>query len=129
LSCIHNGYQGFLVKRNIITNKNIDELIIKDTVFQSNNKFDDKPYDIDLYFHFDKDLNLKVEKGSLQIDNELLFTVKSNQQFSMNIQKSFYSPAYGQKYENNVLVIHLRHSFKKKDNIQIISKIKPIKSQ
>ena len=47
----------------------------------------------------------------------------------MSIQKSFYSPAYGQKYENNALVIHLRHSFKKKDKIQIISKINPIKSQ
>jgi len=129
LSCIHNGYQGFLVKRKIITNKNIDELIIKDTVFQSNTKFDENPYDIELYFHFNKDINLKVDKSSLQIDNELLFTVKSNQQFSMTIQKSFYSPAYGQKYENNVLVIHLRHSFKKKDKIQIISKINPIKSQ
>ena len=129
LSCIHNGYKGFLVKRQIITNKNLDELIIKDTVFQSNSKFDEDPYNIDLYFHFNKDINLKVEKSSVQIDNELLLTVKSNQQFSMNIQKSFYSPAYGQKYENNVLVIHLRHSFKKKDKIQIISKINPIKSQ
>ena len=128
LSCLHNGYQGFLVKRQIITNRNLDELIIEDTVFQSSNKFDEKPSDIDLYFHFDKDINLKVEKNSLQIDNELLFTVKSNQQFSMNIQKSFYSPAYGQKYENNALVIHLRHSFKKNDKIQIISKINPIKS-
>ncbi len=128
LSCLHNGYQGFLVKRKIITNRNLDELIIEDTVFQSSNKFDEKPSDIDLYFHFDKDINLKVEKNSLQIDNELLFTVKSNQQFSMNIQKSFYSPAYGQKYENNALVIHLRHSFKKNDKIQIISKINPIKS-
>ncbi|MHA1507305.1 MAG: alginate lyase family protein [Promethearchaeota archaeon] len=129
LSCIHNGYPGYLVKRQIITNKSLDELIIKDTVFQRNNNSDESPHDIDLYFHFDKDINLKVEKSSVQIDNELLFTVKSNQQFSMSIQKSFYSPAYGQKYENNALVIHLRHSFKKKDKIQIISKINPIKSE
>ena len=61
-------------------------------------------------------------------DNDLILTVKSNQQFNMNIQKSFYSPAYGQKFENNVLVIHVRHSFKKKDNVQIITKIKPLKS-
>jgi len=128
LSCIHNGYQGFLVKRQIITNKNLEELIIKDTVFQSSNKFDEDPHDIDLYFHFAKDINLKVEKSSLQIDNKLLLTVKSNQKFTMSIQESFYSPAYGQKYENKVLVIHLRHSFKKKDKIQIITKINPIKS-
>jgi len=129
LSCIHNGYQGFLVERQVITNKNLDELIIKDTVFQTKYKFDEDPYDIDIYFHFDKDINLKVEKSSVQIDNELLFTVKSNQQFSMNIQKSFYSPAYGHKYENTALVIHLRHSFKEKNKIQIISKINPIRSQ
>ncbi len=128
LSCVHNGYQGFLVKRQIITNKNLDELIIKDTVSQSDNIFDENSSEIDLYFHFAKDINLKVEKSSLQIDNKLLFTVKSNKQFSMSIQKSFYSPAYGQKYENNVLVIHLRHSFKKKEKIQIITKINPIKS-
>jgi len=129
LSCVHNGYQGFLVKRQIITNKNLDELIIKDTVFQSNSKFDEDPNEIDLYLHFNKAINLKVVKNSVQIDNELLLTVESNQKFSMNIQKSFYSPAYGQKYENNALVIHLRHSFKEKNKIQIISKINPIRFQ
>ena len=129
LSCIHNGYQGFIVERQIITNKNLDELLIKDTVFQSNNKSDESPHDIDLYFHFNKDINLKVEKSSVQIDNELLFTVKSDKQFSMSIQKSFFSPAYGHKHENSALVIHLRHSFKEKNKIQIISKINPIRSQ
>ena len=129
LSCLHNGYKGFLVERQIITNRNLEGLIIKDTVFQSSNKFDEDPHDIDLYFHFNKDINLKVVKSSVQIDNELLLTVKSNQQYSINVQNSFYSPAYGQKYENNVLIIHLRHSFKEKNKIQIITNINPIRSQ
>ncbi|MFX0011835.1 MAG: alginate lyase family protein, partial [Candidatus Hermodarchaeota archaeon] len=129
LRCEHNGYPGFLVKRKILTNKKIEELTIKDKVIPIGNIRENVPQDIDLYFHFDKNVNLKAENNSVLINSELLLTVSSNKHFMMEIHKSFYSPAYGQKFENKVLVINIKHTFKESDDIEIITKINPIKSK
>ncbi|MFX1355715.1 MAG: alginate lyase family protein [Promethearchaeota archaeon] len=126
LCCIHNGYKGFLVKRVINTNKSVDEIIITDKIFYKNEAKDEEPHDVDLFFHFNNDIDLKMNQNTVQIDNNLLLTISSDNDFSMKINKTYFSPIYSQKCEIKVLNIHLNHNFKFKNSLQIISKIKSI---
>jgi len=126
LFCLHDGYKGFVVKRTVITKNSLNSIIIKDFVVKTRNNFKKKVYDIDIYFHFNRELKVKVEENNVIVDNELCFKISSEQIFDIDIQKSFYAPKYGFKYENPMLVIHIAHSFEKNRNLEVTTKIEPL---
>ncbi|MFX1258127.1 MAG: alginate lyase family protein, partial [Promethearchaeota archaeon] len=126
LVCSHDGYKGFITNRELITNKNLTYLKIIDTIFQKQTEVDKKIYDIDIYYHFNRDLTLKVNENKVIINKILILKISSEQNFIINIEKSFYSPQYGLKYENSMVKIHFKYSFENKKSLEIITEINPL---
>ncbi|TKJ24116.1 MAG: hypothetical protein CEE43_00095 [Promethearchaeota archaeon Loki_b32] len=127
LGCYHNGYKGFSIKRNIITNRDLNNILIKDTVIRSQEIQDEEIFDIKIYYHFSRGLNISLENNIVNIDNEILLKVSSSFDFNVQIDKSLYSPNYGEKYENSLLNISSNHSFKQNAIFEILIEIKNIK--
>lgn len=126
LSCSHDGYNGFIVTRNIILNESIDEIIIRDEIRTLNKSSKQEEHDINLFFHFAKDLNVQIVKNSLIIDGKLILTIQSSFPFTLKLEKSYFAPMYGQKYENFRLNIHMEHKFYQQSSLQITSILRPI---
>jgi len=127
LGCYHNGYKGFNIKRNIITNRDLNNILIKDTVIRSQEIQNEEIFDIKIYYHFSRGLNISLENNIVNIDNEILLKVSSSFDFNVQIDKSLYSPNYGEKYENSLLSISSNHSFKQNAIFEILIEIKNIK--
>jgi len=125
LSCIHDGYRGFLVERIITLNKNIDEIRIQDKIRRIQKNFKKKSHHIDLYFHFAKDLELKQIQSGVEINGELVLTIDSPYPFEMKLEKSIFSPNYGQRYENYRLNVHIEHIIHQQDSIEINTILRP----
>ncbi len=126
LGCYHNGYKGFIVKRKIITNKELNKLLIKDTIIRSQEIQNEQIFNIKIYYHFSKGLNISIKNNIINIDNEILLKVTSPFDFNIQLDKSFYSPNYGEKYENTLLNISSNHSFKQNAIFEILIEIKNI---
>jgi len=124
--CFHDGYKGFIVHRKIITEKNVDKIIIKDTIFKNKKINDKEVFDINIYYHFNKRINAILENNVLYINKNLKFRVNSTQDIDINLEKAFYAPNYGSKVEISLLNIHLKHSFENKNPIIIKSEIEPL---
>lgn len=127
LICFHNGYRGFKVKREILTKKDLNKITVKDLIIQSEKLLNQNKYEIDIFFHFNKDTDIKINNSKIIINNNLVFNVSSKESFYIYLKKFLYSPQYGIKFENNVLNIHLEHKFKKKKVIEVITEIKALK--
>lgn len=123
LSCIHNGFKEFFVKRKIITNRDLNSIIIEDKVIssQKNSKRDLK--NIDINFHFDKNIKLIPLNHSILINNGLNMEFLSDHDFIIRYEKFFYSPGYGFKNESPMVNIHLEESFVKKNLIKFTTRI------
>lgn len=126
LECVHNGFSGFIVKRNIKTEKNLNRILIKDVVRPCYEIQDDEISKIKIYYHLNNGLNISLENNTVNIDNELLIKVSSSNGFNIQIEKSFYSPNYGEKYENSLISISSNHSFKQNKTYKILTEINPI---
>lgn len=126
LICTHMGYKEFIVKRELITNKKLNYLIIKDIILKKLGKVDESLHDIDIYFHFNKDTTLLVKDNNVIINDLLVMNISSKERFTVNIKKTFYSPQYGFKYESSLVNIHLNHSFENIKGIEVITKINPL---
>ncbi len=126
LVCVHNGYNNLLVKRTLDCDTILNSLIITDYVIPSQDIIPDDSYEIDIYFHFDKDIKLKVNEKNIIVNGELIFTLISDEEFKINIEKTYYSPKYGFKIGISVLNIHLEYSFVKKKALEFKTVISPI---
>ena len=126
LICYHNGYEKIIIKREIVTNINVDHLIIKDHVLFNETIDEENLNFIDLSYHFDKNVNLKLENDEININNLLLMSISSKNMFELNVQNSNYSPKYGFKLDNKVLNIHLKKPFITNQIVQINTEINPI---
>lgn len=126
IECYHNGYRGFTVKRKITTQKDIENITIKDTILAIQDSKRQEKTDIDIYFHFNKDLDLEIENNILNINNILYFKVTSTLGFKMNIETAKFSPRYGVKSNNHTLNIHLEHSFNNDKKVEVKAEIYPI---
>lgn len=126
LECLHNGYPGFLVKRKIISNKNVDNIIIKDFVFRTQDTAAENLYKIDINFHFAKDVDIKIDNNKVLINNVLSIKIASDNDFNINIHKTMYSPNYGFKFQNYMLNIHLEYSFVENKSITVSTEIKSL---
>ena len=123
LSCVHNGFRRYLVERIITTDKNLEEMLIRDKVIALKKIKKKKPIIINILFHFDKDTKLILKNHHLIINNNLKMEISSDQQFDINIKKFFNSPMYGIKNKVPMLDIHIKPSFKESKEIYIITKI------
>jgi len=123
LSCFHNGYEGFIVNREIITSKDLDYLIIKDVVIQTRKTVKNKIVVIEINFHLDKSVKFKVNNNKVLINQDLLFEFSSNQNFELKVKKSEQSPTYGVKYDNYNLTLHLENTFESINKIEVETKI------
>lgn len=129
LECLHDGYNGFLVKRTINVKKNLKKIIINDSVFQTEKDTKENLHDICIYFHFNKDLDIRIENNKVIIDNKLNIKVFSDQSFKLLLENSFYSPKYGTKYKNKVLKVCLKHNFTNKKTLEVLTEITPTSKQ
>ena len=126
LTCRHNGYKGFFVERKIITNKFLSQLILKDKIIPLNNLDKDRSYNINIYLHFDKNVELQYENNKIKINDELTIKIFSNNSFKTNLEKFYYSPNYGFKEECWILNIHLIKKFNNNKLIELITEISPL---
>lgn len=126
LTCIHNGYEGFLVKRKIITNNNLTELQIKDKVIPLNYLKTNEIRSINIYLHFDNSTKFELLNNSVIINDELKIEISSEHNFIMKLEKFFYSPLYGIKNECPMLNIYLKNNFNGNEIIEIEIKIKAL---
>lgn len=124
LTCFHNGYEGFIVKRQIETNAELSPVIIKDSIIKKKKFFQEQNYYLDIFFHFGENLNVNIKNKKVIIDNELTLEVSSKYPFSLNSKKSFYAQNYGIKKENIMINIHLEPLFDMNDIIEIKTEIK-----
>ena len=125
-ACYHDGYKGFIVSRKIITRKELNHIIIKDSIIPTQKVVKENCFNINLYLHFNGNVNIKKEKNKILINNDLVLNVISENRFTTSIKDSFYSPKYGFKMKNKVLTIHLGVSFKNKKRVDVIIIIKSI---
>ncbi|KKN02558.1 hypothetical protein LCGC14_1116480 [marine sediment metagenome] len=127
LTCIHNGFKGFLVKRTLIVNKMLTKIVIKDNVIPLENMEKNKNFNINIYFHFDKNTKITKKNNSIIINDDLKIDISSKYDFNLSLQKSQYSPSYGIIKECNSLNIQLKGNFYNKDQIEFITKIYQVK--
>ena len=125
----HDGYGGNIVSRKIITNKELNFLTIIDKVKNIQISSKRESLKIDLYFHFNSGLTLESEDNKILIDNEILLRISSNIRFKTKIEKTYYSPNYGIKCENQTLIVHLETSPDSDRNVEIKTEICPINQQ
>ena len=126
LICYHNGFNGFITKREINTNQTLKNFIIKDKIFQTDYSEKNELFHIDICFHFNKNVKLNVEGNQIYINNEIRFNITSKHNFKIIIKESRYSPSYGYIYENKKVKIHLEQPFKKDKIIEIETKVESI---
>lgn len=125
----HDGYRGKIVTRKIITNKELNFLTVIDTIENIKNSSKSEPLKIDIYYHFNKELTLASEDNKVLVNDEILLRISSNVSFKTKIEKTYYSPNYGVKLENQTLIIHLETSPNIDKNIEIKTEICPINKQ
>ena len=125
-SCIHNGYKDYYVYRQIKTDKNLDKIVIKDIIIPLNTNSNPKINDINIYFHFSKDVHLDLKDNKLKIDDNLSLEVFSSQEFNLSLEQGSYSPQYGVKYNNKLLNICSKHPIEKNKKIKVIIEITPL---
>jgi len=123
LSCIHNGYKGFLVERKIITNDVLNELLIKDKIIPLNYLKTNELVSINLYLHFDNSIKLELINNRVLINDEMKLEISSKHNFITRFEKFFYSPLYGIKMECPMLNIYLNNDFNANKIIEIETKI------
>jgi len=128
-NCFHDGFKGFIVRREINTFMDLNVVIIKDSVIQTKKSSKNTVHAIDLYFHLNNNVKVKFENNHAILNNKLLLRVTSKHYFTMKIKNSFFSPKYGFKVKNKVLNIHLKHSFENNQKLDIETEIRPIKSR
>ena len=122
LTCYHNGYKNFITKRKITTNIDLRKIIIEDSVrplHYSTSEF----FNIDIYFHFAHDIDLKVENNEIITNKGVKMKIFSNENFKILKEKSVYSPSYGIKIDNNIVKIHLFTSLNNNKLIKIKTEI------
>ncbi|MEE9378910.1 MAG: alginate lyase family protein [Candidatus Lokiarchaeia archaeon] len=127
LTCVHNGFEGFLVKRIIKTDILLNVLEIKDIITKSKDIIKEKVYHIDSYCHFDNEIEIKEKYYELILNNDISFKISSGDNIMTSLIKTKYSKQYGQKTENQTLQIHLNRSFKKEQELAILYKIQLLK--
>ena len=123
LSCYHDGYEGFIIKRQIITNPILNNLIIIDKVIKTKHYFRKNDININIYFHFDKNVELIFKNKKVVINNKLILGVSSNYHFTLSTKKSFFAPSYVFKNDNIMINIHLEPFFDNEDIIEIKTEI------
>lgn len=125
LICVHNGFKGFLVKRKISTNPDLNKIIIKDIVYQTRDPPKKSLNEITLFFHFDKNTFIKLENNLVILNNIICMRITSKQDFDFSVKNSIFSPYYGFKYKNKMLKILFEYPFGKSKTVEIITEIKP----
>ena len=126
LTCYHNGYKEYLVKRKVIVNEEVNNIIIEDSIFPTEKNTPKKSTNINIYFHFNEETKLRLEEKGLIINDNLLLVITSDQEIKLNIEKGLYSPHYGFKCENKVLNISSNYDFKDANTILIRSEFKSL---
>ncbi|MFX1320919.1 MAG: alginate lyase family protein [Promethearchaeota archaeon] len=111
LTCRHNGYKRFFVERKILTTQTLIPLILKDKVIPLKNLDKSRMYRINLYLHFDKNAEIKLENNIITINKELEIEVLSEDISKVTLEKFYYSPNYGIKEECWILNVHLDKKF------------------
>lgn len=127
LTCVHNGFNGFLVKRIIKTDISLNKLEIKDIITKSTDLIAEKVHHINSYFHFDNEIEIQEKYHELILNNEISFKVSSKYDFEMSLIKTEYSKQYGLKAENQTLRIHFNRSFEEERELGILYKIQLLK--
>jgi len=126
LSCLHDGYRGFITKREFFTNKDLNYIKITDTIYDSNGNSLKTPLEVDIYYHFGEAVNIEIKEKELLVDQELKIIISSQSDYDMKIQKSCFSPFYGDLRENLVLKISSKHKRSNIKSIQFEVEIKPL---
>ena len=125
LTCRHYAYEGFIIERKIVTNKILTQLIILDKIIPIGNLEKNRNCNIDIYLHFDKKIEPKLDNNIIIINNELKIEISSKESLKIHIEKYNYSPNYGFKEECWLLNIHLIKEFNnyKTNEIKTIIKL------
>lgn len=105
LKGLHNGYEGFIVKREIISNITLKKIEIIDTVFPRNINNSQNLSDIRIFFHLNAKLNVKINGLTIMIDELVKISFYSDLKLELSLQKDVFSPFYGIKNENNIIIL------------------------
>ncbi len=129
LICFHNGYKGFLVKRQIHTVKNLNKIIIYDKLIPIKYQKKDKLININLYLHFDTKTDILLKNKKIFINNELEIKIHSEHNFKIELENFYYSPRYGVKKNCKILNVSLKNQLINNKSIEIITEIAPINNK
>jgi len=126
LTCYHNGYKGFIVRRDINTTFDLNNLIIEDTVYPIHKSLKDNLIKIDILFHFNNEVKIERQNNEIKVNDKLKLKFTSDHNFILNLRRSLFSPNYGTKLENDILEIHLEQQLNNNQSIKIRTEINSI---
>lgn len=117
--CIHEGYNDFLVKRRIQCPTDISDLNIIDTVSIRNKNYIKEAINVDLFFHFSKNVKINIENSKIILNTNIQLEISSNFKFKIQLYNSYYSTEYGEKISNKTLRINFKNICLNKKNLKI----------
>jgi len=126
LACLHDGYVNYFVERIILTNKNLSEILIKDKLLPNPKGAKEKLENVNIFLHFDKEVKIKKLNDSVVINDELKFRFHSKHKFSIILDRSYYSPHYGLRFERPIIKINFKVNNNNLDKLELITKITAI---
>ncbi|MFX0104114.1 MAG: alginate lyase family protein [Candidatus Hodarchaeota archaeon] len=126
LTCYHNGYEGFTVKRKISSTKELDKIIIQDVVIKTNNSDVARWDNIYINFNFNPNLELKIKEKMIFINSDLCFKISSKNKFTISKEESYFSPSYGSELRNPQIVVKFKNISRKNKRFEVLTKIESL---
>jgi len=124
--CLHDGYDGFIVKRELLIDSNLKKIKIIDTVYKKrlNSK---KTHLIQIYYHLGEDVSVFIKKNSILIDNKIRMNFLSPAKLKIDLKNTVFSPYYGFLKKNKALVINAVDIENLNEKFSIITEIIQLK--
>ncbi len=126
LTCYHNGYEGFIVKRTISTTKDLNEILIQDKITETDNSKSTIWGYISINFHFSPGLDVNIKDKMILINNNLCFKISSNYDFKISKEESYFSPTYGSEFRKPQIVLKFKNTSRKNKRFEVLTKIESL---
>lgn len=117
---VHNGYKNFIIKRRLKASLFLDKFQIIDNIIPNCNYYE-KKIEISSFFHFPKEISLKLFTNKICINSNLFLEFK-NKGCEIKVNKDIYSfsPFYGEKIDGYLVEFKSIHDFSDRKEIEII---------
>lgn len=121
----HNCFKHLNYSRKVSVTHNLNYLEILDILYRK--KKTDKQLVVKIFFHFYKNIKLKVLGNEILINNVLKLSIETTPFLKFEIEKEeyFFSPNYGIKIRAPSINLRFEYDFKKHKELQIKTEIGP----